>query len=205
MTMHLAARVGLISALALCLTSGDPAYRAIVRIRPHAPNGDLVTDFVVTVNPLYRDSSTPIVVHYKGTPIEKGDFSIETGQYLLTIDAPGFQRSRETISVYQPSVLRTALLRLAYEFDEYSVSGRVKGYPANPGKIRVRLISLYGNVLRESTVDHDGSFYFPAQQGPFLLSVLADEADRPIVLENRAVFIKGKEVVTIHITGHPAK
>jgi hypothetical protein len=179
----------------------DRVYRATVQIRPHTPNGDLVTEFDVTLKDLYRAHDTPISIHYGGAAIEKNDFSVQTGVYLLEVNAPGFQSSRELLGVYQPRVLRTVLLRLGYEFEEYSLSGQVKGYSGSLGRVRIHLTSLYGNVLRESTVDRDGSFYFPAQWGPFLLLALADEPGGPVILESRPIVIKGKEVVTLDLSG----
>lgn len=196
---------------ALFLTGQAPAdrvYRATVQIRPHTPNGDLVAEFYVTLKNLYRPNDTPISIHYQGAIIEQNDFSAETGDYILQVNAPGFQTSRELLRVYQPKVLRTVLLRLGYEFDEYSLSGRVTGYPGNLAKVRIHVTSLYGNVLRESTVDHDGSFYFPVQWGPFLLLAIADESGGPVILDSMPVVIKGKEVVTLDLSGkagHAAK
>jgi hypothetical protein len=191
-------------AVALILIGRAPAdrvYRATVQIRPYTPKGDLVTDFFVKLKLLNRPSDTLVSVHYRGTAIEKNDFSVETGVYLLEVNAPGFQSSRELLTVYEPGVLRTVLLRLGYEFDEYSLSGRVRGYSGSLGKIRIHLTSLYGNILRESTVDREGSFYFPAQWGPFLLVAIADELGGPAILESMPVVIKGKEVVTLDLSG----
>jgi hypothetical protein len=210
MRLRLAAQMAAICLL-LLLTGQAPAervYRATVQIRPHTPNGDLVTDFFVKLKLLNRPGDTPVSVHYLGAAIEKSDFSVETGDYLLEVNAPGFQSSRELLGVYQPRVLRTILLRLGYEFDEYSLSGHVRGYPGSLGKVRIHLTSLYGNVLRESTVDRDGSFYFPAQRGPFLLLAIADEPAGPAILESMPIVIKGKEVVTLDLSGkagHAAK
>lgn len=204
---RLLARMAVLTGLALFPAGGvnaERSYHATVQIRPHAPNGDLVTDFYVTMKLLNRDSDPPIPVHYRDSSIEKNDFSVETGDYLLTVDAPGFQRSREILSVYQPKVLRTVLLRLGYEMRPLSVSGHVRNYRGKLRDVRIRLNSLYGNVLRESTLGNDGSFYFPAEWGTFLLLVLADEPKGPFILDSRTIVVAGEEVVTIDL-GNPSR
>ena len=58
--------------------------------------------------------------------------------------------------------------------------------------------------MRESALGHDGSFYFPAEWGTFLLLVLADDPKGPFILDSRTVVVGGDEVVTIDL-GNPSR
>ena len=199
---RLIALLVVLSALALFPSSrvvAGRSYHATVQIRPYAPNGDLVTDFYVTMKLLNRPSDPPTSVHYGGPSIEKNDFSVETGDYLLTVDAPGFVRSREILRVYQPKVLRTVLLRLGYEVRSFGVSGHLQNYRGDPRRLRIRLHSLYGNVLPESALDHGGSFHLPAEWGPFLLLVLSDGPKGTVILHDRTITVEGEETLTIDL------
>src|SRR5690349_399274 len=74
------------------------------------------------------------------------ELPLPTGEYVLQVEAPGFQSKRQILKAYQPVVFRSVTLPVAWVHgqSESRFSGKVVGYKGDLSKVRVRLMALYG-------------------------------------------------------------
>ena len=147
-----------------------------------------------------------------GTEEHKGsgklvELSVPTGEYMLRVGAPGFQMRQQVLRAYQPSVFRSVALPIAPPDPSMvsSLTGTVRKYDGDIRDLRVRLMGLYGNELRESVVDAQGSFSFPVDEGAYLLLVVADLEKGIAILDSQPVrILLGKQqTVTVDLKGKP--
>lgn len=135
--------------------------------------------------------------------------SVPTGEYILQVEAPGFQSKRQMLKAYQPEVFRSVALPVARLHGEAAsgLKGTVLNYAGKFRDLRIRLMGLYGDELRESVPDAHGSFGFPADEGAYLLLVVADLEKRIAILDFQPVVIPlGKErTVTVDLKGKHGK
>lgn len=128
---------------------------------------------------------------------------VPTGEYVLEVSAPGFQKRRQILQAYQPRVFRSVALPIV-PVDPSMMSGltgRVRNYKGDLRNLRVRLMGLYGTELQESIPDERGSFTFPADEGAYLLLIVADVAEGPSIIDLKPMRIVGNQTVTIDLKG----
>ena len=128
---------------------------------------------------------------------------VPTGEYMLTVEAPGFQTKRQLLKAYQPVVFRSVALPVAWIHGQTtsSLTGTVRNYDGDVRDLRVRLLGLYGTELREAALDSRASFNFPADDGAYLLLIVADLGEAVAVIDSLPVRIVGKESITIDLKG----
>ena len=131
--------------------------------------------------------------------------SVPTGEYVLQVEAPGFQSKRQMLKAYRPTVFRSVALPVARLHGQTAsgLTGTVQNYSGNIRGLRVRLMGLYGSELWEAVPDANGSFRFPADEGAYLLLVVADLEKGLTIIDSRALRIPlGQEqTVTIDLKG----
>jgi len=134
---------------------------------------------------------------------KKVELSVPPGEYILRVQAPGFEARREILRVYEPRVLRSIALQVAPPHGAAfpSLKGKVVNYGGNVKDLRIRLMALYGDGLREARVDARGSFAFPTDNGAFLLVTVADLSSGIAILDIRPLRIVGAEAVTVNLKG----
>jgi hypothetical protein len=129
--------------------------------------------------------------------------SVPTGEYTLQVEAPGFQSKRQLLKAYQPLVFRSVALPVARVHGQAtsSLRGAISNYAGNVRDLRVRLIGLYGDDLWEATPDAQGSFWFPADEGAYLLLVVADTEKGISIMDSQPVVIplSKEQIVTIDL------
>jgi hypothetical protein len=83
------------------------------------------------------------------------------------------------------------------------LTGVVQNYKGNIRNLRVRLMGLYGDELWEAVPDEHGAFRLPADEGAYLLLVVADLEKGIAIIDSRPVVIPvGKEQsVTVDLEG----
>src|SRR5579864_5813538 len=115
--------------------------------------------------------------------------SVPTGEYIMRVDAPGFERRYQLVRAYQPGVFRSVALPVALLDIPMvtSLTGTVRNYGGDMRYLRVRLMGLYGNELRESVLDARGSFSFPVDEGAYILVIVADLGKGISIVESRPV------------------
>jgi len=176
---------------ALSQAYGQPseAFPTAVRIAGWTATGERVEKiFVVLSSQDGREKYTG-----SGRDVE---LSVPTGEYVLQVDAPGFQSRRQILKAYQPAVFRSVLLRVAWLHGQprSSLAGTVENYEGGARNLRVRLLGLYGDELWEAVLDDQGTFRFPADEGAYLLLVVADLEQGVAIIDSLPVVIpRGKE------------
>jgi hypothetical protein len=132
---------------------------------------------------------------YRGNGREV-ELSVPTGEYVLQVEAPGFQSKRQMLKAYQPAVFRSVALPVARLHGQATsgLKGTVLNYAGDIRDLRIRLMALYGDELRETVPDAQGSFNFPADEGAYLLLVVADLKKEIAIIDSQPVVIPlGKE------------
>lgn len=132
--------------------------------------------------------------------------SVPTGEYILLVEAPGFEAQRQIIKAYGPEVLRTVALPIAKMHGQRtaSLAGTIRNYDGDTSRLRVRVVSLYGNELREARIDERGSFSFPVDEGLYLLMTVADVEEGIAMIDSRAVRLSGQQTIEIDLRGKHA-
>jgi hypothetical protein len=134
------------------------------------------------------------------------ELSVPTGEYVLQVEAPGFQSKRQILKAYQPAAFRSIVLPIARLHGQTasSLRGIVQNYEGNFRNLRVRLMALYGNELWEAVPDEQGAFRLPADEGAYLLLVVADLEKGIAIMDSQPVLIpRGKEqTVTVDLRGN---
>jgi hypothetical protein len=127
--------------------------------------------------------------------------SVPTGEYVLQVEAPGFQSKRQMLKAYRPTVFRSVALPVARLHGQTAsgLTGTVQNYSGNIRGLRVRLMGLYGSELWEAVPDANGSFRFPADEGAYLLLVVADLEKGLTIIDSRALRIPLGQVQTVTI------
>jgi hypothetical protein len=84
--------------------------------------------------------------------------SVPTGEYILQVEAPGFETRRQVLWVYQPGVFRSVALPVGHmDFTAASgLRGTVHNYDGKLRSLRIMLVELYGSEVSESLVDAHG-------------------------------------------------
>jgi hypothetical protein len=128
------------------------------------------------------------------------ELSLPTGEYVLQVEAPGFQSKRQILRAYQPAIFRSVALPIARI--EGQTKSRLKGkllhYEGDIRDLRIRLMALYGDELYETVPDAQCSFNFPADEGAYLLLVVADRNKEIAIIDFQSVVIPlGKERTVI--------
>lgn len=133
------------------------------------------------------------------------ELSVPTGEYVLQVEAPGFQSKRQMLKTYQPAVFRSVVLPVARLHGQIAsgLRGTVKNYDGNIRDLRVRLTGLYGDELWEAVPNEQGSFRFPADEGAYFLLVVADLEKRITIINSQPIHIPfGKQqILTIDLKG----
>jgi hypothetical protein len=133
------------------------------------------------------------------------ELSVPSGEYVLQVEAPGFQSKRQMLKAYQPAVFRSVALPLAWVHGQIvsSLTGTVRNYEGDIRNLRIRLMGLYGDELWESVPDAQGSFRFPADAGAYLLLVVADLENGIAIVDSQPVqILLGKQqTVAIDLKG----
>jgi VCBS repeat-containing protein len=177
--------------------SNDP-HATVVRIAGWTTTGERIGKIWVVVSSL--DGREKYVGN--GHDVE---LSVPTGEYMLQVEAPGFQSKRQILKAYQPAVFRSVALPVAWIHGQKasSLTGTVRNYEGDMRNLRVRLMGLYGSQLWESVLDAQGSFRFSADEGAYLLVVVADLEKGVAVIDSQPVWIPlGKQqTVTIDLKG----
>jgi hypothetical protein len=129
------------------------------------------------------------------------ELSVPTGEYVLLVEAPGFQSKRQMIRAYRPEVFRSAVLPVAWVHGQAppGLKGTVLNYADDVRDLRIRLMGLYGDELRESIPNAQGSFSFPVDEGAYFLVVVADLKKGIAVLDSEPVVIPHGQVQTLTI------
>ena len=117
------------------------------------------------------------------------ELSVPTGEYVLLVEAPGFQSKRQMLKAYQPAAFRSVVLPVARLHGQPAsgVTGTVQNYEGNIRNLRVRLMALYGDELWEAVPDEQGTFRLPADEGAYLLLVVADLEKGIAIIDSRPV------------------
>jgi hypothetical protein len=130
---------------------------------------------------------------------------VPTGEYVLKVEAPGFQSKQQMLKAYQPMVFRSMALPVARLHGQTisGLTGRVQNYSGDLRDLRVRLMGLYDDELWEAVPDISGSFRFPADEGAYMLLVLADLEKGISIIDSQPVVIPfGKQqAVNIDLKG----
>jgi hypothetical protein len=133
------------------------------------------------------------------------ELSVPTGEYVLQVEAPGFQSQRQMLKAYQPAVFRSVALPVARLHGQTtsSLTGTVQNYDGNIRDLRVRLMGLYGDQLWEAVPDEQGSFRFPADEGAYLLVIVADMEKGVAIIDSKPIRMPlGKQqTLTIDLKG----
>jgi len=186
--------------LALCQAYGQSseASATLVRIAGWTTTGERIENIWVVV--FSRDGKEKFTG--SGRDVE---LSVPTGEYVLQVEAPGFQSKRQILKAYQPAVFRSVALPVARLHGQAAseLKGTVLNYGGDIRDLRIRLMGLYGDELRESVPDAQGSFGFPVDEGAYLLLVVADLDKGIAIIDSQPVVIPlGKErTVTVDLKG----
>ncbi len=131
--------------------------------------------------------------------------SVPVGDYVLRVAAPGFQTTHQILKVYRPSVFRSVVLPVSYIHGqkESGLTGTVRHHGPDNRKLRIRLMSLYGDEVWECVPDADGSFRFPATAGAYLLVVVADLPESFSVLYSEPVRIAHGQQLSVSVDLNP--
>jgi hypothetical protein len=72
---------------------------------------------------------------------------------VLQVEAPGFQSKRQMLKAYQPAVFRSVALPVArlHRQAASGLKGTLLNYAGDIRDLRIRLMGLYGDELRESS------------------------------------------------------
>ena len=169
-------------------------HSSVVHIETWGPDGRKIERAWVVLTALGGSEA------YKGSGVQIA-VRAPTGLYTLQVDSPGFEGRRELLRVYEPDVFRTVILNVARldSQDAGRLAGVVHNYDGDPRVLRMRLVSLYGNELRESRLDAHNSFSFPVDQGYYMLLTVADLVGGPRVLDTKSIRITAKEAVAIDL------
>ena len=186
----------LFSILSLAYGLSGKSPLTVVQVRAWTTSGERVERIWAVVSALDGREN------YKGDGREVR-LSVPTGEYMLQVEAPGFQTKRQILRAYQPEVFRSVALPVAWIHGQgaSSLTGTIRNYDGDVRELRVRLIGLYGDELRESLVNADDSFSFPADAGAYLLMVVADLDKGVAVIDSRPIRISGKAAIIIDLTG----
>lgn len=178
------------------------AHSTVVRIAGWTTSGERIEKIWVVVSS--RDGKEKYTGN--GRDVE---LSVPTGEYVLQVEAPGFQSKRQILKAYRPEVFRSVALPVARLHGQTasSLTGTVQNYDGNIRDLRVRLMGLYGNELWESYLDEKGSFRFPADEGAYILVLLADLEKGVAIIGSQPVrILLGKEqTVVIDLKGKQTK
>lgn len=160
------------------------AYSTVVRIAGWTTTGERIKTIWVVVSS--RDGKQK----YTGDGRDV-ELSVPTGEYVLQVEAPGFQSKRQVLKAYQPAVFRSVALPVARLHGQTAsgLTGRVQNYDGNIRDLRVRLMGLYGDDLWEAVPDEQGSFRFPADEGAYYLLVVADLESGIAIIDSQPVRI----------------
>jgi hypothetical protein len=179
--------------LLLALSQGygqsSEASSTVVRIAGWTTTGERIERIWVVV------SSEDGKEKYRGNGREVA-LSVPTGEYVLQVEAPGFQSKRQMLKAYQPTVFRSVALPVARLHGQAvsGLKGTVLDYAGEIRDLRIRLMGLYGDELRESVPDAQGLFSFPVDEGAYLLLVVADLKNGIAIIDCQPVVIPlGKE------------
>jgi hypothetical protein len=179
---------------------GQPTEQpsAVVRVSGWTATGDRIERIWVVVSS--RDGREKYTANGRDVQL-----SVPTGEYVLQVEAPGFQSEWQMLKAYQPSVFRSVALPAARLHGQATsgLTGTIQDYAGDVRNLRVRLMGLYGDELREAVPDARGSFRFPADEGAYLLVVIADVKKGISMIDSQPVVISpGKEqVITVDLKG----
>src|SRR5581483_11632681 len=96
----------------------------------------------------------------------------------------------ELVEVYDPMFFRTVALPLARTAALPSgLNGTVKNYDGELRTLHIRLMALYGSEVYETLSDANGTFSFLADEGLYMLVIIADGDKLRTLLESKPVLI----------------
>ena len=131
------------------------------------------------------------------------NLTVPAGEFMLQVAAPGFQTSRQLFRAYQPAIFRSAVLPVAWVHGQATpgLTGSVRNYDGDIRNLRIRLMALGGDELREAVPAADGSFTFPVDGGPYLLVTVADVENGTSIMDCKPIRILRSEAVIIDLKG----
>ena len=176
---------------------GSGLGNTVLRVAAWTSSGERIEKIWVVVTSLDKKNK------YTGNGRDV-KLSVPVGQYVLRVEAPGFQSMRQMVTAYQPTVFRSFALAVAYLHGqmESTLSGKVVGYKGDLSTIRVRLMAaLYGCEVVEAVPDRGGIISFPVDSGVYALITIVDQVHGPKVADWREIRINGAETVTSDLTG----
>lgn len=195
---HLCQAALLLLALSHAYGQSNEESSTVVRVAGWTTTGDRIEKIWVVVSS--RDGKE----NYKGDGRDV-QLSVPTGEYVLQVEAPGFQSKQQMLKAHQPLVFRSVALPVARLHGQTAagLTGTVQNYSGDIRDLRVRLMGLYGDDLWEVVPDANSSFGFPADEGAYLLLVVADLQKGIAIIDSQPVVIPlGKErTVTVDLKG----
>ncbi len=185
-------------ALAQAYGQRGQTYSTIVQVSGWTTSGERIEKIWIVL------SSQDGREKYTGSGYDV-QLSVPTGEYLLQVEAPGFQSKRQLLKAYQPFVFRSVALPVARLHGEApsGIKGTVQNYAGNMRDLRVRLVGVYGDDLWEAIPDKDGSFRFPADEGAYVLFVVADGDKQISIIDSQPVVIPlaKEQSITVDLKG----
>lgn len=195
---HFCTAAVVIIALAQAYGQTGETYSTMVRIAGWTTNGERIEKIWVVLSSRDRQEK------YTGNGRDV-QLAVPTGEYMLQVEAPGFQSKRQLLKAYQPLVFRSVALPIARLHGQGSsgIRGTVRNYVGDIRDLRVRLMGLYGDELWEAVPDARGSFWFPADEGAYLLLVVADAEKEISIIDSQPVVIPlaKEQAVTVDLKG----
>jgi hypothetical protein len=177
---------------------GPPMGQTALRVAAWTSNGERLEKIWVVVSSLDgREKYTG-----NGRDVE---LPVPTGEYMLQVEAPGFQSKRQILKAYQPAVFRSVTLPVVWLHGQTRsrLSGKVVGYKGELSTVRVRLMALYGSEVMEAVPDRQGSVSFPADPGIYALVTVVDKEHGAVVADWREIRVTGAEIVMIDLSRYP--
>jgi hypothetical protein len=191
----------LLLALSQAYGQSSEESSTVVRVAGWTTTGERIKKIWVVVSS--RDGKEKYTANGRDVQL-----SVPTGEYELQVEAPGFQAKRQMLKAYQPGVFRSVALPVARLHGQTTsgLTGTVQNYAGNIRDLRVRLMGLYGDALWEAVPDTQGSFRFPAEEGIYLLVLVADLEKGIAIVDTQPVQIPfgEQQTVTIDLKGKRA-
>jgi hypothetical protein len=178
---------------------GNEVRTATVRIVPVHVNGmklegDFKIDFFQEQN-----GKTDLASKFRNGAAD----GIPYGTYRARVHLPGFWSAERTVQVYQPDVLAVVGLQIGTEGGPQmsDIKGRVDGADPSAGPVRIRMLGVYSDDIRDVESNASGAFiFFGAPAGDYVL--IATQGHKILGLEPIRLPLKNSSVV-INVANFP--